>query len=112
MKLRAVVDALVLDKVAKPYDMAVRDANGNETGEHRTGTTYSLCLKVEGDVPQNIKLDKEMALKFEMVEVGKVNGLVFEFETAPRAYNSKDTGKAQINFQDIPKVVDIIPFKK
>lgn len=111
MKIKTVVELNVLDKVAKDYDMPVRDANGNETGRNK-GTTYSITVKPENDVCQNIKLSKDMGLKFDEIQVGAINKFIFEFESSPKCYVDKKDGSAKINFADVPQIVDIIPFKK
>lgn len=108
MLVKSVVNLMVLDKVAKEYDFVQKDVNGNEV--HNSGISYYACVKPEGDIVQNIKLPSRDEELFNSITVGQENSFIFEFETTPKAF-VKD-GKAQINFNHIPKIVGIVPFNK
>lgn len=113
MKLQVVANLKLMDKVSKPYDLPKLDANGNEIGRNTGITNYISVKRDENGLIENIKLPSDIPVQeFENLVVGSKIDIVFEFETEPTAYIDKVTGKAKVNFSHVPKVVEVIPFKK
>lgn len=108
MRVKSIVELNVIDKISKEYDFPIKDENGNETGRNK-GISHYLEVKEQGSLAQHIKMPKDLEGMFDEIPMG-INKFVFEFETEPKAFVGKD-GKAKINFNDVPSIVDIVPFK-
>ena len=110
MLLTSTVSLKVLDKVAQDYDIPRFEmVNGvrKEVGRN-TGTSYTLTVKSGNQPAGNIKFPNELISKFNDIPLGKNVDFIFTFETDPQAYNGKDGKPAYVNFNHVPKLVDVI----
>lgn len=114
MLLQSVVSLKVLDKVSEDYDIPrYETVNGVRTEVGRnTGTAYTLTVKNGTKAAGNLKLPADLSSKFDEIPLGKESQFIFQFETEPQAYNGKDGKPAYVNFNHVPKLLDVVIDKK